>query len=306
MAARETSALSAAIRVEDLFPSVKFLPVISGLKSRLSNLSKKLDAVLEDIISQREKTMLSSDYEPSLDEEDMLGVLLLYKNGKGKDTKFRITNNDIKAIIFELILAGTLSSAAIVEWCMSLLMKNPSALNKAKDEVRQVFKDKKNITGSEVSKLQYLKNVIKEAVRLHPPAPLLFPRESREEFEMDGMIIPKKSWIIINYWAVGRDPKVWEEADKFNPERFNNSAIDFYGSHCELIPFGAGRRVCPGILYGVTNVELLLSAFLYHFDWELPGGMKPDELDMDELFGAGCIRANPLRLIPTISDAEQE
>ncbi|KAI5675102.1 hypothetical protein M9H77_06052 [Catharanthus roseus] len=302
MAAKETSALSASIRIEDLFPSVKILPVISGLKSKLTNLLKELDIVLEDIISAREKKLLSQPQQPlTLDEEDMLGVLLKYKNGKGNDTKFRVTNNDIKAIVFELILAGTLSSAAIVEWCMSELMKNPELLKKAQDEVRQVLKGKKTISGSDVGKLEYVKMVVKESVRLHPPAPLLFPRECREEFEIDGMTIPKKSWVIINYWAIGRDPKIWPNADKFEPERFSNNNIDFYGSNFELIPFGAGRRVCPGILFGTTNVELLLAAFLFHFDWELPGGMKPEELDMNELFGAGCIRENPLCLIPSIS-----
>nr|WKU61929.1 sarpagan bridge enzyme [Rauvolfia serpentina] len=304
MAAKETSALSAAIRIEDLFPSVKILPVVSGLRTRLTNLLKQLDTVLEDIIGEREKKMFSSNnIQPSTEEEDMLGVLLLYKNGKGKDTKFRITNNDIKAIIFELILAGTLSSSAIVEWCMSEMIKNPRVMKKAQDEVRQVLKDKKKVSGSDLAKLEYVKMVIKESVRLHPPAPLLFPREVREDFEMDGMIIPKKSWVIINYWAVGIDPKIWDDAERFEPERFSNSPIDFYGSHFELIPFGAGRRICPGILFGTTNVELLLASFLYHFDWKLPGGMKPEELDMNELFGAGCIRENPLCLIPSISVA---
>nr|P0DO13.1 RecName: Full=Sarpagan bridge enzyme; Short=RsSBE; AltName: Full=Cytochrome P450 71AY4 [Rauvolfia serpentina] len=303
MAARETSALSAAIRIEDLFPSVKILPVISGLKTRLTNLLKQLDTVLEDIIGEREKKMFSSNNQPLTEEEDMLGVLLMYKNGKGKDAKFRITNNDIKAIVWELILAGTLSSAAIVEWCMSEMIKNPRVMKKAQDEVRQVLKDKKTVSGSDLAKLEYVKMVVKESVRLHPPAPLLFPREVREDFEMDGMIIPKKSWVIINYWAVGTDPKTWHDAVKYEPERFSNSSVDFYGSHFELIPFGAGRRICPGILFGTTNVELLLASFLYHFDWKLPGGMKPEELDMNELFGAGCVRENPLCLIPSISVA---
>nr|P0DO14.1 RecName: Full=Sarpagan bridge enzyme; Short=GsSBE; AltName: Full=Cytochrome P450 71AY5 [Gelsemium sempervirens] len=291
--AKDISAISAAIRIEELFPSLKILPYITGLHRQLGKLSKRLDGILEDIIAQREKMQESSTGDN--DERDILGVLLKLKRSNSNDTKVRIRNDDIKAIVFELILAGTLSTAATVEWCLSELKKNPGAMKKAQDEVRQVMKGE-TICTNDVQKLEYIRMVIKETFRMHPPAPLLFPRECREPIQVEGYTIPEKSWLIVNYWAVGRDPELWNDPEKFEPERFRNSPVDMSGNHYELIPFGAGRRICPGISFAATNAELLLASLIYHFDWKLPAGVK--ELDMDELFGAGCVRKNPLHLIP--------
>ncbi|KAA8544291.1 hypothetical protein F0562_022303 [Nyssa sinensis] len=128
--------------------------------------------------------------------------------------------------------------------------------------------------------LKYLKSVIRETMRLHPPVPLLLPRESSEKCEINGYEIPAKTTVIVNAWAIGRDPKYWTEAERFQPERFLNSLIDFKGTDFEYIPFGAGRRICPGILFALPNIELPLAQLLYHFNWKLPSGLKQEELDM--------------------------
>lgn len=137
----------------------------------------------------------------------------------------------------------------------------------------------------------YLKAVVKEVLRLHPPTPLI-PRESRERCEINGYEIPAKTKVLINTWAISRDPAYWPEPDSFKPERFLNASYNFYGMNTEYIPFGAGRRICPGIAFAVINIEYILTQLLYHFDWKLPNGMKPDELDMDEAFGASTKRKN--------------
>ncbi|KAK2412926.1 cytochrome P450 71D8 [Trifolium repens] len=185
---------------------------------------------------------------------------------------------------------------------MSELMKNPRVRKKAQSEIREAFKEKKRIYESDLDKLNYFKSVIKETMRLHPPAPLLLPRECREACNIGGYEIPLKTKVIVNAWALGRDPKYWYDADKFIPERFDDTSFDFNKTNnsFEYIPFGAGKRMCPGILFGLANIELPLAALLYHFDWELPNGMKAEDLDMTEAFGAAATRRNDLHLIPTL------
>ncbi|THG21060.1 hypothetical protein TEA_020545 [Camellia sinensis var. sinensis] len=181
---------------------------------------------------------------------------------------------------------------------MSEMQKNPEVMKRAQAEVRHVFDGKKNVDETCIHELKYLNSVIKETLRLHPSAPLLLPRESNEQCTINGYKIPVKTKIIVNAWAIGRDPRYWNKAEKFEPERFLNSTLDFKGTCFEYIPFGAGRRICPGIAFAIPNIELPLAQLLYHFDWKLPGGMKPEELDMTEVFALTVRRKNDLHLIP--------
>lgn len=197
----------------------------------------------------------------------------------------------------ELSVAGTITSSVVAEWAMAEMTKNPRIMEKAQAEVRQAFKGKKRIYGVDIQQLKYLKLVIKETLRLHPPGPLLAPRECREECNIAGYTIPINTVTIINAWALGRDPEYWNDPEKFEPERFSNSSVDFTGNNFEFIPFGAGKRMCPGINFAVTNVELLLAHLLFHLDWKLPGGISPEELDMTETFGASAIKKNELSLL---------
>ena len=134
-------------------------------------------------------------------------------------------------------------------------------------------------------------------------ASLLLPRECGEKCDINGYTIPFKAKVIVNAWAIGRDPKLWANADRFIPERFLDSSIDYKGLNFEYIPFGAGRRICPGISFGLANIELPLAQFLYHFDWKLPNGVKGEELDMTEMFGVTVRRRDDLYLIPTAYQA---
>ncbi|XP_028765939.1 cytochrome P450 71D8-like [Neltuma alba] len=201
----------------------------------------------------------------------------------------------------DMFAGGTDTSATVLEWAMSEMMKNPRVMEKAQAEVRNVFKGKKVIRDSDMIQLSYLKLVIKETLRLYPPVPLLVPRECRETCKINGYEIPIKTQIIINAWALGRDPNYWYDAERFIPERFqgNNSDIDFKGTNFEYVPFGAGRRMCPGISFGLASVELPLASLLYHFDWKLPHGMDPADLDMTPDYGITNRRKDNLCLIPT-------
>jgi cytochrome P450 len=197
-----------------------------------------------------------------------------------------------------MFTAGGETSSGAVLWGMSEMVKNPKVMEEAQSEVRRVFDKKGFVDETEFHQLVYLKSVIKETLRLHPSLPLLLPRESRERCQINGYEIPAKTRILVNAWAIGRDPRYWIEAESFKPERFANSLIDFNGTNFEYIPFGAGRRMCPGLAFGIPNVELPLAQLLYHFDWKLPNGMKNEELDMAESFGISVGRKHDLCLIP--------
>lgn len=196
---------------------------------------------------------------------------------------------------------------------MSELMKNPVAMKQAQEEVRRVVGGKGTVTEDHVSEMSYLKQAVRETLRLHPPLPLLLPRECQEAMEVMGYWIPAKTRVLVNAWALGRDPRYWDDATEFKPERFaaggRSCGMDLKGTNLELIPFGAGRRMCPGSTFGMASVELVLACLLYYFDWEMPapgdGGAakKPTELDMEEVFILACHKKTQLRLraIPLIS-----
>ena len=203
-------------------------------------------------------------------------------------------------ILQDIFIGGGETSSSVVEWGMSELIRKPRVMEKAQAEVRRVYGEKGYVDETELHKLIYLKCIIKETLRLHPPVPLLVPRESRERCQINGYEIPSKTRVIINVWAIGRNHEYWSEAQSFKPERFLDNSIDFKGTHFEFIPFGAGRRICPGITFGIPNVELPLAQLLYHFDWKLPNKMKNDELDMTESGGITLRRKNYLCLIPII------
>ncbi|KAB1228284.1 Cytochrome P450 71D10 [Morella rubra] len=198
----------------------------------------------------------------------------------------------------DFVSAGSETTATTIEWAMSEMLRNPRVMEKAQAEVRRVLDVGRNIDETDIQKLDYLKSVVKETLRLHPPVALNL-RKSREKCEISGYEIPSNMKVIINVWAIGRDPEYWIDAECFRPERFHSSSVDFKGANFEFIPFGGGRRICPGILPGLASVELALSQLLLHFDWKLPNEIKPEELEMSESMGLTIKRKNNLYLIAT-------
>lgn len=276
--------------VADIFPSLKFLHVLCGMKGRIMDVHRELDAILEIIINEHKRN-------GDLRGEGVVGVLLrLMKEG---GLQFPITNDNIKAIVYDLFSAGTETSSTTIDWAMVEMMKNPSVLAKAQVELRNAFRGKETFNENDVEELKYLNLAIKETFRLHPPFPLLLPRECREEADISGYTIPLKTKVMVNVWAIGRDPKYWDDAENFKPERFEHNSIDFIGNNFEFLPFGSGRRICPGISFGLANVYFPLAQLLYHFDWKLPSEINPSELDLTESAGAACARKNNLYLIAT-------
>lgn len=289
----------AGFSLADLYPSIKLLDSMSGLRRKLEEMIKSSDRMLHPII---EEHLSKKKREASITDEDLVDVLMKFHNDSPNDDSnhlpFSLTINNIKSVILEIFSAGSETSFATIEWAMSALMKNPELMERAQAEVRELYKEKGIIGESTLNELRFLKMVIKETLRLHPVVPLLVPRESIEHCQILGYDIPPKTRLIVNEWAIATDPKYWEDPDVFKPERFEGSSVDFKGTNFEFIPFGAGRRMCPGIALGVANVELVLAMLLYHFDWKLPGSIKPKDLDMDEQFALTMRRKNGLQIIP--------
>ncbi|PON43446.1 Cytochrome P450, E-class, group I [Parasponia andersonii] len=294
---KECEKAAAGFEPADVFPSFKFLHLLSGTRLKVKRLHKEADRIMENIIKEHKEDKAVENNGHGERGEDLVDVLLKFQYCSG--TEFSLTTDNIKAVILDIFGGGSETSATAVNWAMAEMIKNPRVMKRAQEEVREVFRRKGSVDETGISEMTYLKLVAKETLRLHPSVPLLVPRESREKCEINGYKIPVKTRVIVNAWAIARDPKYWSEPDSFIPERFLDSSIDFRGTHFEYIPFGAGRRTCPGLLFGLINFELPLALLLYHFDWELPSGMKPDDLDMTEAFGATVKRKDDLHLIPT-------
>lgn len=205
--------------------------------------------------------------------------------------------------IQDMFDAGTGTSSLVLELAMVELMRNPHVMTKLQDEVRKKTAKGQLIVNEEnLASMAYLRAVVKETIRLHPPAPLLLPHQSMEDCDVDGYTIPSGTRVIVNAYAINRDPESWEKADEFMPERFMDggsaAAIDFKGNSFEFIPFGAGRRMCPGLNFGLATVEIMLANLMHCFDWELPLGMEKEDIDMTEVFGLTVHRKEKLILVP--------
>lgn len=152
---------------------------------------------------------------------------------------------------------------------------------------------------SHLPQLPYLQACIKETLRLHPPGPFLLPHRAIDSCQVMNYTIPKNTQVLVNYWAIGRDPKSWEEPVVFNPGRFLSSNLDFKGNDFEFIPFGSGRRICPGLPMAAKHVALIIAYLIIFFDWSLPCGKNPVDLDMSESYGLTLRKEQPLLLVPT-------
>ncbi|KAK9903835.1 hypothetical protein M0R45_000875 [Rubus argutus] len=166
-------------------------------------------------------------------------------------------------------------------WAMAELATKPQVMKKAQEEVRNCIGNKGKVTETDTEQLHYLKMIIKETLRLHPPGPLLLPRETTSHFKVLGYDIDPKTVVLVNDWAISRDPEFWKDPQEFIPESFDDSCVDFKGQHYEYLPFGTGRRICPGMYMATTTMELGLANLLYCFDWKVPDGMKEEDINME-------------------------
>nr|AKH61444.1 CYP76AD1/P450 tyrosinase/Venus yellow fluorescent protein fusion protein [Expression vector pWCD2470] len=262
----------------------------SGIRRRLACSFDKLIAVFQGIICERLAPDSSTTTTTTTD--DVLDVLLqLFKQNE-------LTMGEINHLLVDIFDAGTDTTSSTLEWVMTELIRNPEMMEKAQEEIKQVLGKDKQIQESDIINLPYLQAIIKETLRLHPPTVFLLPRKADTDVELYGYIVPKDAQILVNLWAIGRDPNAWQNADIFSPERFIGCEIDVKGRDFGLLPFGAGRRICPGMNLAIRMLTLMLATLLQFFNWKLEGDISPKDLDMDEKFGIALQKTKPLKLIP--------
>ncbi|XP_047083365.1 zealexin A1 synthase-like [Lolium rigidum] len=282
--------LTSGLNPVDLWPSSWIARLLSGDLRR----AKKNHAVVFQIIRE----IVQEHFKGSGEEaEDLVDVLLKVHKDGGVDML------GVEAVIFDLFSAGSETSATTLEWAMAEMIKNPTVMKRATAEVRRAFEAGGKVVEDRLgADLPYLQLVVRETLRLHPPLPLLLPRQCRQPCKVLGFDVPEGTQVIVNGWALGRDERSWPDAtEEFRPERFEaGDGADFRGTDFEFLPFGAGRRMCPGMAFGLANVELPLASLLLHFDWEAPGISDPAEFDMTEGFGVTARRKATLLLRPSL------
>ncbi|XP_009777846.2 geraniol 8-hydroxylase-like [Nicotiana tabacum] len=279
--------------LSDYFPFIRWLD-LQGVKRHIKPAYLRLHEIFDQVIEKRVEDRASGMKKTC----DFLDVLLdqCEEEGSGFDRQ------TIKPLILDLFLAGSDTSAITTEWAVAELLRNPQKLQKLREEILQQIGIERPVKESDIDKLPYLQAVVKEVIRLHPAAPLLLPHKAQEDTEIFGFIVPKNSQVLVNAWAIERDPKYWENPLEFMPERFINSSVDYKGRDFEYIPFGAGRRICPGMPLAIRMVNLMLASIVQPFSWKLPKGMAPENLDMEEQFGLTLRKAIPLLAIPSMEE----
>lgn len=270
----------------DYFPGFGWIDELTGQMRKLKRGARELDEFFKEVISEH----LKDDRREDL-QEDIVDVLLrLWK-------RELLTMDHVKGALMNIFVGATDTTAATITWAMAELARNQNVMRKAQDEVRKVIGKNGMVKESDLPQLQYVKFIVNETMRLHPPVPLLIPRETIQLCEINGYSIRPKTRVFVNVWAIGRDEDAWEKPEEFNPDRFTGSLVDYKGHCFQFLPFGAGRRVCPGIDFGVANVELALANLLYSFNWELPSGMKKEDIEMYDAPGVIAHKKTALNLL---------
>ncbi|KAF7844740.1 geraniol 8-hydroxylase-like [Senna tora] len=282
--------------VVDAFPVLSVIDP-QGVRKRTIGYYTKFLGLLGGIMEERLRFNASKKAMKSSKEySDVLDSFIELFQDKSSELK-RI---DVLHLFMDLFIAGTDTSSSTLEWAMAELIHNPEKMAKAKAELEQVLGKNAQIEEHQVSNFPYLQAVFKETLRLHPPAPFLLPHKANEDVEIRGFLIPKDAQILVNVWAMARDPSIWENPYVFTPERFLDDEIDYRGTGRDFrfIPFGAGRRTCPGLPYASRALTFILASLLYQFDWKLPDGLKPENMDMSQNYGITLHKIQPLRAIP--------
>ncbi|KAK6152911.1 hypothetical protein DH2020_012550 [Rehmannia glutinosa] len=288
--------LNGVFPIGDWIPWLSFLD-LQGYVGKMKALGRKLDRFLSNVIDDHQaKRTAETEFVP----KDMVDLLLQQADDPNLDVK--LTSDRVKGLLQDVLVGGTDTSATTIEWTIHELLRHPELIAKVKEELDRVIGTTRWVEEKDVSQLHYLDAVIMESMRLHPLATLLVPRYATEDCEVAGYNISKGTMVLINTWSIGRDPYSWDAPEEFLPERFFDKEIDVLGSNYAMLPFGSGRRRCPGYMLGLKIVRTTLANLLHGFNLKLVDGMRPEDISMEEEYGLTTHPKKPLAIImePTL------
>ncbi|KAL4558110.1 hypothetical protein LXL04_036306 [Taraxacum kok-saghyz] len=266
---------------------------VQGIGKRSKEIRGRFDSLIEKIIDKHEEARKEKKGKGEV--KDLLDLLLDISEDESMEIK--MTRDNIKAFILDIFGAGTDTYAITTEWALAELVNHPKIMKKALEEIDQVVGKDRLLQESDIPNLPYLQAIVKESLRLHPTAPIV-QRISTKDSTIGGYDIPADTVIFYNIWSVGRDPAHWENPLEFWPERFIEKQMDVRGQSFELLPFGSGRRMCPGTSLGLMVVYVTLGCMIQCFDWKAGKNGDLSSVDMEEGIGITLPRANPLVCVP--------
>jgi cytochrome P450 len=324
----------ATLIISDYIPSLRWVARLQGIEAGLHALRRRKSEFVQKLIAEHKSLMATTDQDEDSGNKnttnkpkDFMSVLL---SAPREDGTGNLDDQTIECVVMELLTAGTETSMYTLEWGITELIRNPTAMKRAQTELETVIGTDRIVEEADLHKLPYLQAVVKEILRLHPPGPLLLPHGSLDEAcQVAGRYdIPPRTKVLVNIWGMGRDPSIWERALEFYPERFLQQQqhsealksdlqanflqqqehpivdttvdatknVDVKENTFEHLPFGSGKRACPGRPMGNLVVEIVLARLLQAFNWELPNKQDPKTLDVTEKFGAVIHKAKPLHV----------
>lgn len=283
------------MNVADVWPILKWLDP-QGIKR---GMNRDLGKAMEIVAGSMKERVEEKKRQPRSDrgKKDFLSSVLDYE-GDAKEGISNITDNNAVVLILEMFLAGSDTTSNTLEWALTELLRKPELMKKVQAEIDEVIGPHRKVEESDLDKLKYLQAVLKETLRLHPPAPVLAPRRAMQDTVYMGYHIPEGTQVLINVWAIGKDPDAWDDPLSFKPERFLGSTIEYKGQNYEFLPFGAGRRICVGLSLAHQTLHLALASLVQHFDWKLDI-TAPKTMNMEERMGIALRKLVPLKAIPT-------
>ncbi|KAJ0985246.1 hypothetical protein J5N97_003602 [Dioscorea zingiberensis] len=280
------------VNVGDYLPALAWMD-LQGIEGRMKKLHNKFDHILTKMVDDHTATAHQRIGNP-----DFLDVIMANRDHNSQDQSLSLSDDNIKGLLLNLFTAGTDTPSSTIEWAMAEMLQNQTIIKQAQSEMDRVIGRQRRLTESDIPNLPYLRAICKESFRKHPPTPLNIPRVSSEACEVNEYYIPQNTKLLVNIWAIGRDPEVWKDPLEFNPGRFSTGRavrMDPRGSDFELIPFGAGRRMCVGARMGVVLVEYIVGVLLHSFHWEC----SEEIINMEEVFGLALQKKVPVSALVT-------
>ncbi|OWM62769.1 hypothetical protein CDL15_Pgr020063 [Punica granatum] len=280
--------------ISDLIPYTGWTDWVGTVRS-MKRIAREMDAIVGSWVEEHEQRRVISGDRRRKEDLDFIDVMLSVIEDNSMLGFSRETI--IKATAVNMIVAGSDSTSLNITWILSLLLNHKHVLDKAQEELDlQVGRDRW-VRDSDIANLPYLQAIVKETLRLYPTGPLSFPHEGDEDCTVSGYLIPEGTRIFVNVWKLHRDPRVWTDPETFLPERFlsagHAASIDAYGQHFEFIPFGSGRRVCPGAAFALQVTHLALARLLQGFDMTTPGNVP---VDMTEGQAVTLLKEKPVEV----------